>query len=314
MCNVTSQLGAETCVCRDDEEFPKDKASVVGPRAERFEGPRASRACRAAWRNDDTVLPSPRGLHAMNGPLVSIVITSHNYAAYLPEAIESAMGQTHHPVEIVVVDDGSTDGSADEAGRYPVRVITQQNQGVSAARNRGAVECAGEYIMFLDADDALEPDYVRSCLDALAAAPHRVAYAYTGMRYFGDECRVWLSRPFRVKSLLRYNYVHASALIRHDVFRRSGGFDTGWRLGHEDHELWVRLLGMGYHGVLVPEPLLRYRRHGASRNTLTKRQINRLKWRLRLSHPRLYRADIVRSPVAALYWMLRLRAPDERCR
>ncbi len=248
----------------------------------------------------------------MSRPLVSIVITSYNYAAYLPEALESALGQTHSPVEIVVVDDGSSDGSAQVARRYPVRVISQENQGVSAARNRGAAECAGEYMMFLDADDILEKVYVESCMHALVNAPRDVAYAYTGMRYFGAESRVWPSRPFRRKSLLRWNYVHASALIRRDIFRESGGFDTGWRLGHEDHELWIRFLEMGYRGVLVPEPLLRYRRHGTSRNTLTKRQVCRLKWQMRFSHPRLYWFEIARSPIAALYWKLRLKEGSTR--
>jgi len=243
----------------------------------------------------------------VSGPLVSIVITSHNYAAFLPEALESVLGQSHSPVEIVVVDDGSSDGSADVARRYPVQVITQENQGVSAARNRGAAGCTGEFLMFLDADDILEHTYVSSCLHALADAPRDVAYAYTGMRYFGTESRVWPSRPFRRKSLLRYNFVHASALMRREVFVASGGFDTAWRLGHEDHELWIRFLEMGYRGVLVPEPLLRYRRHGSSRNTLTKSQIRRLKWQMRLLHPGLYWFEIARSPIAALYWKLRLK-------
>ena len=241
----------------------------------------------------------------MNTPLVSIVIASYNYGRCLAEAIESALGQTRGPVEVVVVDDGSNDDSVEVARRYPVRVIVQANRGVSAARNRGAAESSGQYIMFLDADDVLEPDYVEKCLRALSAAPPHVAYAYTGMRHFGAEEKVWDSRPFDARALLRGNFVHASALIRRDVFRESGGFDTRWRLGHEDHELWVRLLTLGYHGVLAPEPLLRYRRHVESRNTLTKKQTHQLKWQLRMAYPRLYWRKCLAHPFSAAYWAVR---------
>lgn len=253
---------------------------------------------------------NPVGGSCANAPLVSIVIANYNYGRFLPEAIESALSQSHQPVEVIVVDDGSHDNSIEVARRYPVRVIAQTNQGVSAARNRGAAECTGSFIMFLDADDVLEANYIETCLQALAAAPPHVAYAYTGMRYFGAEARVWGSRPFVPRTLLRWNYVHASALIRHGVFRESGGFDTRWRLGHEDYELWIRLLKMGHHGVLVPEPLLRYRRHDSSRNTLTKAQVRRLKWQLRIAYPSFYWADFIKYPFAAIYWALFLRRQD----
>jgi glycosyltransferase involved in cell wall biosynthesis len=243
----------------------------------------------------------------VNAPLVSIVIASYNYGPYLGEAIESVLGQTHEPRQVVVVDDGSRDGSVDVARRYPIQVIVQPNQGVSAARNRGAAACSGEYIMFLDADDVLEADYVQKCLRALTAAPPHVAYAYTGMRYFGAEEKVWDSRPFDAGHLLRGNFVHASALIRHRVFQESGGFDTRWRLGHEDYELWIRLLKLGYEGVLVPEPLLRYRRHASSRNTLTKKQLRQLKWQMRIAHPNLYWWKLLKHPLASIYWTVRCR-------
>ena len=134
-----------------------------------------------------------------------------------------------------------------------------------------------------------------------------MAYAYTGMRYFGAEEKVWDSLPFDAEHLLRGNFVHASALIRHRVFKESGGFDTRWRLGHEDYELWIRLLQLGYQGVLVPEPLLRYRRHAGSRNTLTEKQLRVLEWQMRIAHPRLYWCKILKQPLAWLYWAWRCR-------
>jgi len=229
--------------------------------------------------------------------LVSIVITTYNYGRFLGEAIESALGQTHAAVEIIVVDDGSTDDSAAVAARYPVRLLRQSNRGVSRARNRGSAEAAGAFIVFLDADDVLERDYVARCHEALSAEGPRVAYAYTQMRYFGEQNGIHRSGPFSPQRLLAGNLVNASALIRRPAFEEIGGFNAAWTLAHEDWELWVRLLSRGWTGVFVPEPLLRYRRHGSSRNQLSERQLGQLHWRMRIEYPRLYWSDLVRHPL-----------------
>ncbi len=232
-------------------------------------------------------------------PLVSIVVASHNYGRYLGEAIASALAQTYRPVEVVVVDDGSTDDSREVARRYPVTLVEQSNQGVSAARNHGAQVARGERLVFLDADDVLEPTYVERCSDALDAAPPHVAYAYTQMRYFGAAEGLHASRPFSRRRVLRGNLVNASAMLRRSAFEHVGGFSTAWRTAHEDCELWVRLLAHGFEGVLVPAPLLGYRRHAASRNTLSDAQIAALDWRLRVTYPRLYWPQIALHPLSA---------------
>lgn len=229
--------------------------------------------------------------------LVSIVITCFNYGRFLGEAIESALGQTHDPVEVVVVDDGSTDDSRDVARRYPVKLVEQANRGVCAARNRGARETRGGHLMFLDADDLLEPTYVERCLAPLAHAPPRVAYAYTQVRMFGLEDRVEISAPFSPARLIQGNMVNASALLRRAPFEHVGGFAENWRLRHEDRELWLRLLAHGYEGVFVPEPLLRYRRHGVTRNTMTAREMAEIDAALRVRFPRLHRRQLALHPI-----------------
>src|SRR5215210_2105808 len=92
-------------------------------------------------------------------PLVSVIIPCYNQAHFLGEAIESVLGQSYPNFEIVVVDDGSPDDTAEVAARYPeVRYICQDNQGLSAARNTGLGQSEGEYVVFLDADDRLLPE------------------------------------------------------------------------------------------------------------------------------------------------------------
>src|SRR5437870_5008653 len=91
--------------------------------------------------------------------LVSIVIPCHNYARYVGEAIESALAQTHQPVEVVVVDDGSTDASKDVVSGYAVTLLAQPNRGVCAAANAGIRASRGEFVLRLDADDRLVHTY-----------------------------------------------------------------------------------------------------------------------------------------------------------
>ena len=246
-------------------------------------------------------------------PLVSIVVANYNYARFLGEALESALAQTHRQVEVIVVDDGSTDDSLAVAGRYPVRILAEEHLGVGAARNRGALAAGGAFLVFLDADDRLEPTYVEACLAALQEAPLPVAYAYTAMQLFGLEERLFPSQSFDKKALLQGNYIHASVLIRSEVFWAAGGFDSTWTLGYEDYELWVRLLANGFHGVLIPEPLLLYRRHGLSRNNLNADEIRKLRWRLRLTFPRFYWRYLLREPSRALQYAWALKGQC-RCR
>ena len=104
-------------------------------------------------------------------PLVSIIIPCYNQAQFLADSIESALTQTYGRTELVVVDDGSSDNTAELAARYPVRYIRQPNRGVAEARNCGFNASAGEYVIFLDADDRLTCDSVQAHLHCLAAHP-----------------------------------------------------------------------------------------------------------------------------------------------
>ena len=105
-------------------------------------------------------------------PLVSVVIPCYNQAHFLPEAIKSALAQTHQPVEVVVVDDGSPDNVVDVVASYPgVRCVRQENRGRSQARNAGFRASRGKYVIFLDADDRLTPNAIESHLRCFSEHP-----------------------------------------------------------------------------------------------------------------------------------------------
>src|SRR4028118_650117 len=124
----------------------------------------------------------------MNSPLVSVVPPCYNYGAYLGETLESLIAQTYPHWECWVIDDGSTDNSADVAQTYAardrrIRYVHQKNSGPAAARNAGLQRCTGDYIQLLDADDLLEPDKFRLQVELMEARPE-VGLVYSNMLQF----------------------------------------------------------------------------------------------------------------------------------
>jgi len=200
------------------------------------------------------------------------VIPCYNQARFLGEAIESALAQTYPHVEVVVVDDGSTDDTSEVASRYPgVRCVRQDNRGLAGARNEGIRRSRGGYLVFLDADDRLLPNALAVGLKHLKERPE---CAFTSGRYRdisadGSPLPTW-EQPCpdgeHYLEMLRANYIFMPAVVMHRrrVLESVGGFDTFWGVrGCEDYELCLRV-ARGFpvhcHGELVVE----YRWHGAN--------------------------------------------------
>lgn len=200
----------------------------------------------------------------MTARLVSIVVLCHDYGRFLPEAIESALAQDHPEVEVIVVDDGSTDDSLQVARRYEdhVRVLTQENAGLARTCNRGAGEASGDLFLFLSADDRLDRSYVSELLRALERRPD-ASFAYCSAQLFGAEEGVMPSRPFSALSLIRgRNYVNGSALTRRAAYLEAGGYPEDLPEGaFDDWDFWLTMLDRGHHGTYVSKPLLHWRRH-----------------------------------------------------
>jgi glycosyltransferase involved in cell wall biosynthesis len=196
---------------------------------------------------------------------VSIVIPCFNYGRFLPEAVESALGQDYPELEAIVVDDGSTDDSLEVARSFEkrgVRTLMHENQGLARTCNRGAEEATGELMLFLSADDRLASTYVSELLAALEREPD-ASFAYCSARLFGAESRVMPSRPFSAFSLVRgRNYINGSALIRRSEYLEAGGFPVDLGEGtFDDWDFWLTMLDRGKRGTYVSKPLLEWRRH-----------------------------------------------------
>ncbi|RMH75865.1 MAG: glycosyltransferase [Actinomyces sp.] len=203
-----------------------------------------------------------------HAPVVSVVIPAHDYAHTLDAAIDSALTQTvdgsPDRVEVIVVDDGSTDHTPEviAARGSRIRSHRQPNRGLSAARNTGARLARGDYVVFLDADDTLDPRFVEATLSALRAHP-AAGYAYTQVHHRGTGERVTDLDPFDLDRLLDRNEIAATALIRRHLVLEHP-YDEANRLAYEDWDFYLTLAEHGWGGVLVDEPLLNYRRHEVS--------------------------------------------------
>jgi len=247
----------------------------------------------------------------MTRPIVSIIIANYNYGHFLAEAIESALAQTWQPLEVIVIDDGSTDDSLALAGRYPLTVLSQPNQGVSAARNNGAARAAGEYLFFLDADDILLPDAIERLVMELERAGPQAGFAYGRMQYFGEKNGLFTSHAFEPSALARENYIPACSLIRRSAFDQVGGWDRGFAL-REDWELFVRLWHAGYSGAFHPEVYIRCRKH---RPRATIRGKNKQRKNLSLAklvwlYPGFFWLQLLKHPLRFLYYVIRYKVPS----
>ena len=199
----------------------------------------------------ETTLLHPASLNrsaARLHPLVSVVVVCYNQAQYLREAVESALAQRYQPVEILVVDDGSTDETAMVAATFhQIHYIPQSNRGLAAARNTGLGHSSGEYIVFLDADDRLLPEALQEGMDCFERFPECgfVSGAYRNV--FSDGSPAQTDPPQFVEAdhycrMLQGNYIgmHAAVLYRRETIAAAGGFRETLR-ACEDYELYLRI-------------------------------------------------------------------------
>lgn len=205
---------------------------------------------------------------------VSVIVPVFNCRNYLGRCIESALSQTHQPIEVVAVDDGSTDGSAEILASYLPRiaVIAQKNAGPSAARNNGVAHSSGEYLAFLDGDDLWDPQKTAAQIAVLKAHPKAVA-VYCDHRSIDTEDQILgytgaldysRSSGWVLEDLIHGQRIKSPSLVmvRRDAFEAVGGFDTYLRYS-EDYDLWLRLAVSGPILYQV-ETLASYRIHGGN--------------------------------------------------
>jgi len=206
--------------------------------------------------------------------MISVVIPTYNRAQFLAETIESVLAQVYREFEVIVIDDGSTDNTAEVVARFgdKVRYVPQPNSERAVSRNHGLRLATGEFLAFLDSDDCWEKQALIEMVKSLRANP-AAAFTAVGCSIIGADNRVLsvfypgggvegvLQEAFY--QLLRTNVIGSpsAVLLRRSALERWGSFDEDrGLLGVEDWELWARL---AFHAPIVCRrwPLVRYRRH-----------------------------------------------------
>jgi glycosyltransferase involved in cell wall biosynthesis len=214
-----------------------------------------------------------KGGDSSSGPqAVSVVVPAYNYAHYLPSAIASLLGQSHSALEIVIVDDGSTDGTREAVAKFTdprVRYVRQENAGLSAARNTGIREARHAFIGLLDADDGWEPGFLARVMAQFAALEPGFGAVATaasrmgpdGVPVVGGSFSFGRSGELTVRDFcLRNRPLSSNIVLRKDVFAQCGDFDPALR-SSEDRDMWIRLTARGWRFFFLDEPLARIRRH-----------------------------------------------------
>lgn len=221
------------------------------------------------------------GNRKMHNVLVSIVIPCYNQARFLRDAVNSALAQSYESLEVIVVNDGSTDNIAEQMAPYQndarVKFFSQENRGLGAARNYGIQNAGGEFLKFLDADDSLTPNAIakqRALFDARAAQDPQLGFVYCDINHVDAQGKEFSSYSVanmrRVldgdlfPSLLIGGYFPPmTVLIAKRVLEHVGGFNETMP-GTADWELWLRVTAEGWTGAFLPERLANYRSHDAN--------------------------------------------------
>lgn len=195
---------------------------------------------------------------------VSIIIPFFNHGDLIFEAIEST-SEISDLIEIIIVNDGSTDidslNAISTLKSRDFQVINQHNQGLGAARNSAIKASRGSYILPLDSDNKITPDYVRKGISILDA-DKKIGVVYGNPIWFGknNKSRVWKVEDYNEKTIKFANYIDACAIFRKELWHQLGGYDEKMpHMGHEDWDFWIRASGTSFKFHHVNEALYYYR-------------------------------------------------------
>lgn len=225
---------------------------------------------------------------------VSIIIPCYNYGEFVEEAIDSCLASSYENLEIIVINDGSTDIYTNDLLRKlnkpKTKVIHQQNLGLSAARNNGIKVSKGKYIMVLDADDTIDPTLIEKACTILDENSN-VGFVHFWLKHFGDDEKTWTPPPFNFYRLLFKNHITYNSIFRRIAWEKAGGFNETMREGYEDWDFWISVANKGFKGHLIPEYLLNYRRHGHTMLHRSREIHDKLVTQIRNNHPHLYKEE-----------------------
>lgn len=204
-------------------------------------------------------------------PTVSIVVPCYNQSCFLPETLDSVINQTYVNWECIIVNDGSTDDTIKVSIKYTkldsrIKYIEQTNRGVASARNKGIANAKGEFILPLDADDKIAPEYLKLAIRQFENCPMtKLVYCEAMTFSSGGAAQKWDLPSYNYENLLWSNSIFVSAIFRKRDFVDCGGFDEALP-GLEDWDFWLSFLKKEDIVYRIPMPLFYYRQNLNGRN------------------------------------------------
>jgi glycosyltransferase involved in cell wall biosynthesis len=223
---------------------------------------------------------------------MSIVMPCFNHGKFLPEAVASVTKIGRDDIELIVVDDGSTDEETveevDKLVAQGIRVIRQGNNGPAGARNAAIRASQGAYIFPLDADDRLRSGWIDSAI-AILDSDAQVGVVYGDAQCFGTRTDHWRVGSFEADKLLNWNFIHASALYRRSVWEQNSGYDLTILRGLEDWDFWLGAMEHGWRFAYMPEVFFEYRQAAQSLTTSTAGYQDQVREFVARKHGLLYR-------------------------
>ena len=210
-------------------------------------------------------------------PLISVLVCNYNYANYIEETLKSAILQDYANIEIIIVDDGSTDNSKEviknfikNHSDYNINLISRGNKGIAFSRNEAIKKSNGEYFIFLDSDDLLTESYISKMFEVMQKTGAGVVYGE--MKHFGDENFIVEQPDFEMSKFLLGNFVNITSLVKKEVVkgvRFDRAFDNKQL---EDYDFWLGLALRGVRFEKAKDVFLNYRVHYKSRHLIKDRR------------------------------------------
>jgi glycosyltransferase involved in cell wall biosynthesis len=197
-------------------------------------------------------------------PLVSVIIPIYNYGLQFEKSLQSVFDSTYKNVEIVIVDDGSTDTyvklKLESIKDHPnIKIIYQENQGPSSARNNGVKNSNGIFILPLDGDDTIHPDYIQFCVNILKNNK-TISPVYCDTHHIGQIQGIEKRPEWSIERLREGPFIVNCSMFHKEAFDVCDGYDVTLK-GWEDYDLWIRMGLKGYSGKRIPKPLFVYFHH-----------------------------------------------------
>tara|TARA_R110002012_G_scaffold281843_2_gene471419 strand:- start:10411 stop:11250 length:840 start_codon:yes stop_codon:yes gene_type:complete len=248
----------------------------------------------------------------MSLSLVSVILTCYNQENYIEDAISSVLSQSYTNLELIIINDGSTDNSASIINSFKdprILILNQTNKGVIDSRNNGVKISKGDYFIPLDGDDYLDYTFIEKTLFEIEKNSNiGFVGSYSRLFYSNGDESIWRENKLEVSDFLISSRVVSTCLIRKECWKQVSGYDIMMASGYEDYEFFISILSKGWIAAKVPEVLFHYRKHNLkSRNDLAEQHSIDLRLKIYNKHKELFENNFRELYLKYNYEILKLR-------